>query len=147
MVAVQAKTPGGGAGTAGEHLRVIDDASGKTLTEPAGAMIQPPAPSRWTAGTLTRRCLAPVTRTSRTYSPRLGPRASCSLCVHILISNFRRSQLDVFRDVGAARLPSYLNRFCRRHTRPDQRVDLFRCIPDRCVQYSLPATYSELITV
>ena len=33
------QTPGGGLG--GAHLRVIDDASAKTLTNAAGALIQP----------------------------------------------------------------------------------------------------------
>jgi ISXO2-like transposase domain len=65
--------------------------------------------------------------------------------VHIVISNFKRWQLDVFHGVSAAHLQSYLDELCYRLNRRDARLDLFRRILDRCVLYTPPTTYSQLI--
>ena len=64
---------------------------------------------------------------------------------HIVISNFKRWQLDVFHGVSAAHLQSYLDEFCYRLNRREARLDLFRRILNRCILYTPPTTYSELI--
>ena len=62
-----------------------------------------------------------------------------------MIANFKRWQLDVFPGVSAAHLQSYLDEFCYRLNRREARLDLFRRILKRCILYTPPTTYSELI--
>jgi transposase-like protein len=144
LVAVSAEqTPRGGLGRA--PLRVIDNVSAKTLTNVAGALIQPGSTVK-TDGWTAYRALAnagylhqPHIQATPQAAGELLPRA------HIVISNFKRWQLDVFRGVSAAHLQSYLDEFCYRLNRRDARDDLFRRILNRCVLYTPPTTYSQLI--
>jgi hypothetical protein len=69
----------------------------------------------------------------------------CRSWAHIVISNFKRWQLDVFHGVSAAHVQSYLDEFSYRLNRRDARLDLFRRILNRCVLYTPPTRYSELI--
>jgi len=65
--------------------------------------------------------------------------------VHIIISNFKRWILDVFHGVSAKHLQSYLDEFCYRLNRRKQRTDLFRRVLNRCVRFTEPVTYAQLI--
>jgi transposase-like protein len=144
LVAVSAEqTPQGGLG--GAHLRLIDDASAKTLTKAAGAMIQPGSTVK-TDGWSSYRALPGAGYLHEPHA-EATPQAAGELLpwVHIVISNFKRWQLDVFHGVSPAHLQSYLDEFCYRLNRRDQRLDLFRRILNRCVLYTPPTTYSELI--
>ena len=143
LVAVSAEqTPGGGLGRA--HLRVIGDASAKTLTKAAGAMIQPGSTVK-TDGWSSYRALPGA---GYLHEPHVQstPQSVAELLpwVHIVISNFKRWQLDVFHGVSPAHLQSYLDEFCYRLNRRDQRLDIFRRILNRCVLYTPPTTYAQL---
>ena len=143
LVAVSAEqTPGGGLGRA--HLRVIGDASAKTLTKAAGALIQPGSTVK-TDGWSSYRALPGA---GYLHEPHVQstPQSVAELLpwVHIVISNFKRWQLDVFHGVSAAHLQSYLDEFCYRLNRRDQRLDIFRRILNRCVLYTPPTTYAQL---
>jgi transposase-like protein len=144
LVAVSAeKTPQGGLGRA--HLRVIDDVSAKTLTKAAGATIE--------LGSIVKtdgwRAYRALPNAGYLHDPHVQatPHAAAELLpwTHIVISNFKRWQLDVFHGVSAAHLQSYLDKFSYRLNRRDQRLDLFRRILDRCVLYTPPTTYFQLI--
>ena len=63
---------------------------------------------------------------------------------HIVLSNFKRWTLDIFHGVSPAHLQAYLDEFCYRLNRREQRADLFRRILNRCLLYTDPATYSLL---
>jgi transposase-like protein len=144
LVAVSAEqTPRGGLGRA--HLRVIDNVSAKTLTKAAGAMIEPGS----TVKTDGWRAYRSLPNAGYGHEPHVQatPQAAGELLpwVHIVISNFKRWQLDVFHGVSAAHLQSYLDEFCYRLNRRDARDDLFRRILNRCVLYTPPTTYSQLI--
>jgi len=65
--------------------------------------------------------------------------------VHIIISNFKRWILDAFHGVSAKYLQSYLDEFCYRLNRRKQRTDLFRRALNRCVRFTEPVTYAQLI--
>ena len=95
--------PQGGLGHA--HLRVIDDASAKTLSNAARAQIQPGSTVK-TDGCSAYR--APPAESTPQAAGELLPWA------HIVISNFKRWQLDVFHGVSAAHLRSCLDEFCYR---------------------------------
>lgn len=144
LVAVSAeRTPQGGLGRA--HLRVIENAAAKTLTNAAGATIQPGS----TVKTDGWRAYRALQAAGYVHEPHVQatPQAASELLpwAHIAISNFKRWQLDVFHGVSAAHLQSYLDEFCYRLNRRDARLDLFRRILNRCVLYTPPTTYSELI--
>ena len=166
------------------HLRVIDDASAKTLTNAAGALIQPGSTVKtdgWRAyraltgagylhephAEATPQAAGAMIQPGSTVKtdgwssyralPGAGylhephvqstPQSVAELLpwVHIVISNFKRWQLDVFHGVSAAHLQSYLDELCYRPNRRDARLDLFRRILNRCVLYTPPTTYSQLI--
>jgi len=144
LVAVSAEqTPRGGLGRA--HLRVIDNVSAKTLTKAAGAMIEPGS----TVKTDGWRAYRSLPNAGYGHEPHVQatPQAAGELLpwVHIVISNFKRWQLDVFHGVSAAHLQSYLDEFCYRLNRRDARDDLFRRILNRCILYTPPTTHSQLI--
>ena len=65
--------------------------------------------------------------------------------VHIIISNFKRWILDAFHGVSAKHLQSYLDEFCYRLNRRNQRTDLFRRVLNRCTRLTEPVTYAQLI--
>ena len=110
---------------------MIDDASVKTLTNAAGALI-PPGSTVKTDGWSAYRAL-PAAGYLHEPHAESTPQAAGELLpwVHIVISNFKRWQLDVFHGVSAAHLQSYLDEFCYRLNRRDARLDLFRRILDR----------------
>ncbi|MBE3076778.1 MAG: transposase [Actinobacteria bacterium] len=45
---------------------------------------------------------------------------------HIVLSNFKRWTLDIFHGVSPGHLQAYLDEYCYRLNRHDQRQDLFR---------------------
>jgi len=144
LVAISAEqTPQGGLGRA--HLRVIADVSAKTLTKTAGATIE----SGSTVKTDGWRAYRALPSAGYVHEPHVQatPQAAGELLpwTHIVISNFKRWQLDVFHGVSAAHLQSYLDEFSYRLNRRGQRLDLFRRILDRCVLYTPPTTYAQLI--
>jgi len=65
--------------------------------------------------------------------------------VHVIISNFKRGVLNVFHGVSPKHLQSFLDEFCYRLNRRHQRTDLFRRILNRCVRFTGPVTYAQLI--
>ena len=85
-----------------------------------------------------------LARAARTATPQAA--GELLPCVHIVISSFKRWQLDVFHRVSAAHVQSHLDEFCYRLNRRDQRLDLFRRILNCCVLYTPPTTYVQLIT-
>lgn len=144
LVAISAEqTPQGGLGRA--HLRVIENVSAKTLTNAARAQIEPGSTVK-TDGWQAYQALSAV---GYLHEPHVqaAPQAAAELLpwAHIVISNFKRWQLDVFHGVSAAHLQSYLDEFCYRLNRREARLDLFRRILNRSVLYTPPTTYSELI--
>jgi len=144
LVAVAAEqTPDGGVGRA--HLRVIDDASSKTLSAIARKVIQPGSIIK-TDGWRAYRALSGAGYRHEPHG-QPTPQAASELLPwsHIVISNFKRWQLDVFHGVSPQHLQSYLDEFCYRLNRRGERVDLFRRILDRCVLYTPPITYAKLI--
>ena len=65
--------------------------------------------------------------------------------VHVIISNFKRWVLDIFHGVSPKHLQSYLDEFCYRLNRRRNRIDLFRRILNRCVLFTGPVTYAQLV--
>ena len=65
--------------------------------------------------------------------------------VHVTISNFKRWVLDMFHGVSSKHLQSYLDEFCYRLNRRKQRTDLFRRLLNRCVLFTGPVTYAQLV--
>jgi len=144
LVAVAAEqTPDGGVGRA--HLRVIDDASSKTLSAIARKVIQPGSTIKTDGWRAYRALSGAGYRHEPNGQPT--PQAASELLPwsHIAISNFKRWQLDVFHGVSPQHLQSYLDEFCYRLNRRGERLDLFRRILDRCVLYTPPTTYAQLI--
>jgi transposase-like protein len=144
MVAVAAeRTPEGGFGRA--HLCIIEDASAKSLTCAARATITAGSPVR-TDGWRGYAGLEGAGYDHRSRTMPTGAEIDDWLPFsHIVLSNFKRWTLDVFHGVSAAHLQAYLDEFCYRLNRRHQRVDLFRRILNRCLLYTEPATYAQLI--
>jgi len=65
--------------------------------------------------------------------------------VHIIISNFKRWILDTFHGISPKHLQAYLDEFCYRLNRRWHRSDLFRRILNRCLRFTAPVTYQQLI--
>ena len=65
--------------------------------------------------------------------------------MHVTISNFKRWVLDIFHGVSPKHLQSYLDEFCYRLNRRRSRTDLFRRLLNRCVLYTGPVTYAQLV--
>ena len=61
-----------------------------------------------------------------------------------MLSNFKRWTLGIFGGVSQKHLPAYLDEYCYRLNRREQRADIFRRILNRCARYTEPATYSLL---
>ena len=143
MVAISAEqTPGGGLGRA--HLRVIEDASAKSLAAAAhatiatGSLVKTDAWSGY-AG------LAPAGYDHRPRILASGGDINAWLPFsHIVLSNFKRWALDIFHGVSPAHLQAYLDEYCYRLNRRQERQDLFRRILNRSLLYTEPATYSLL---
>lgn len=143
MVAVAAEqTPGGGLGCA--HLCIVENASAESLTAAARATIA--------AGGLVQtdgwNGYAGLERAGYGHRSRALP-AGVDIdewlpWSHIVLSNFKRWTLDVFHGVSPAHLQAYLDEFCYRLNRREQRQDLFRRVLNRCLLYTGPATYALL---
>jgi transposase-like protein len=135
-------TPAGGLGRA--HLRVIEDASAASLTAAALATIAPGScvqTDGWNG-------YAGLGDAGYGHLPRTLPRGSdvdeWLPFSHIVLANFKRWTLDVFHGVSPAHLQAYLDEFCYRLNRRDEREDLFRRVLNRCLLYTGPAPYSLL---
>jgi ISXO2-like transposase domain len=61
-----------------------------------------------------------------------------------VLSNFKRWAPDIFHGVSPAHLQAYLDEYCYRLNRRQERQDLFRRILNRCLLYTEPATYCLL---
>lgn len=136
-------TAGGGCRRA--HLRVIPDASRNTLNNAATSAINTGS--------------AIVTDGWRGYQGLdergyhhlpvvLGMPENASKVlpwVHIVVANFKRWVLDAFHGVSNKHLQSYLDEFCYRLNRRWKRSDLFRRILNRCLRFTAPITYAQLI--
>jgi len=111
---------------------------------PPGRRSPPAASFRPTVGTATPA----LKRAGYSHRPRTLPTGdaidSWLPWSHIVLSNFKRWALDIFHGVSAAHLQAYLDEFCYRLNRRDQRPDLFRRILNRCLLYTEPATYALL---
>ena len=143
MVAISAEqTPGGGLGRA--HLRVVADASADSLTAAARATIAASS----VVQTDGWKGYAGLERAGYGHLPRgLPTGADIDQWLpwsHIVLSNFKRWTLDIFHGVSAGHLQAYLNEYCYRLNRREQRQDLFRRVLNRCVLYIAPAPYSLL---
>ncbi|MGD0998813.1 MAG: IS1595 family transposase [Thermoleophilia bacterium] len=143
MIAISAEqTPGGGLGRA--HLRVVVDASAASLSAAARTTIA--------AGSVVQtdgwRGYAGLRRAGYGHLPRGLPTGadidSWLPWSHIVLANFKRWTLDIFHGVSAAHLQAYLDEFCYRLNRREQRQDLFRRVLNRCLLYTGPAPYSSL---
>jgi transposase-like protein len=143
MITISAEQmPGGGLGRA--HLGVVADASAASLTAAARATIA--------AGSVVQtdgwRGYAGLERAGYGHLPRGLPTGadidSWLPWSHIVLSNFKRWTLDIFHGVSAAHLQAYLDEYCYRLNRREQRQDLFRRVLNRCLLYTAPAPYSSL---
>jgi len=126
------------------HMQVLDDISGISLGETARDSVTPGSVIA-TDGLPAYRRLASL---NYEHEPLVVEGADASELlpwVHIIISNFKRWILDVFHGVSAKHLQSYLDEFCYRLNRRKQRTDLFRRVLNRCVRFTEPVTYAQLI--
>lgn len=128
------------------HMQVVDSVSGLCLGEAAAAGVAPGSVIR-TDGWGAYRGLAnlgydhePMVQGDLESMAELLPWA------HVVIANFKRWVLDVFHGVSPKHLQSYLDEFCYRLNRRRQRTDLFRRILNRCVRFTGPVTYAQLIS-
>lgn len=64
---------------------------------------------------------------------------------HIVISNFKRWALNTFHGVSAKHLQAYLDEFCYRLNRRWKRSDIFRRVLNRCLLFTAPVTYKQLV--
>ena len=143
MVAISAEqTPGGGLGRA--HLHVVADTGAKSLSAAAQATIAPGS----IAGTDGWVGYVGLERAGYGHLPRdMSTGADIDQWLpwsHIVFSNFKRWTLDIFRGVSPAHLQAYLDEYCYRLNRRNQREDIFRRLLNRCLLYGAPATYSLL---
>lgn len=65
---------------------------------------------------------------------------------HIVIANFKRWILDAFHGVSPKHLQAYLDEFCYRLNRRWDYSDLFRRILNRCLRFTPPVTYAQLVS-
>ena len=143
-VAVMAKQNESG-GCSLAHLRVIGDVGGISLSQAAADHITPGCVLA-TDGFVSNRLLAGL---SFDHQPPVtqGIENAADLLpwVHIIISNFKRWILDVFHGVSSKHLQFYLDEFCYRLNRRNQRTDLFRRVLNRCVRFTEPVTFAQII--
>jgi len=135
-------TPGGGLGRA--HLRVIENASAKSLTAAALATIAPGSMVQsdgWNGYLgLDSAGYGHLPRNTST-----GADVDAWLpWSHIVLSNFERWTLDVFHGVSPRHLQAYLDEYCYRLNRREKREDIFWRLLNRCLLYTGPAPCSLL---
>ena len=63
---------------------------------------------------------------------------------HLVLANFKRWTLDIFHGVSAAHMQAYLDEFCYRLNRREQRHDIFRRVLNRYLLFTGPAPYRFL---
>ncbi|MHB8181958.1 MAG: IS1595 family transposase [Acidithiobacillus ferrivorans] len=126
------------------HMQVLGDISGISLGEAAQSSITPGS----IVATDGLPAYGKLASRGFEHEPLIVGGADASELlpwVHITISNFKRWILDVFHGVSAKHLQSYLDEFCYRLNRRSQRTDLFRRVLNRCVRFTEPVTYAQLI--
>lgn len=143
MVAVSAEhTPSGGLGRA--HLLLVSDGNSSSLDVAASAMIAHGSVVQtdgWRGYMgLTCEGYEHHGRALRT-ADEIDEWLPWS---HIVLSNFKRWMLDVFHGVSPAHLQAYLDEYCYRLNRRQERVDIFPRLLDRCLIHTAPATYAML---
>lgn len=127
------------------HIQIIPDASGDTLKVAAKKTIKENSTIKtdgWLGyNNLDKKGYEHVRRVQqgRKDASKLLP------WVHVVISNFKRWILDIFHGVSPKHLQAYLDEFCYRLNRRWHRKDLFRRILNRCVKFSGPVTYCQLV--
>lgn len=127
------------------HLQVIPDASSQSLTAAAQKNITFGS-TVITDGWPSYHCLAEQGYDHMPWVLETPGEASRILpWSHIVISNFKRWVLNSFHSVSAKHLQAYLNEFCYRLNRRWNRSDLFRRILNRCLRFTIPITYAQLI--
>jgi len=127
------------------HIQIIPDASGKTLNEVAQRTVAENSTIK-TDGWLGYNNLDKAGY-EHIQEVQGDPKNASTVLpwVHVVIGNFKRWILDVFHGVSAKHLQAYLDEFCYRLNRRWQRKDLFRRILNRCVRFSGPVTYNQLV--
>ncbi|HDZ79205.1 MAG TPA: IS1595 family transposase [Gammaproteobacteria bacterium] len=143
VVVIARQNESGGCSLA--HMHVLENTSGLSLGEAARGSIAPGS-TVVTDGLPSYRRLGSL---GYEHEPLVtgGVENAAELLpwVHIIISNFKRWILDVFHGVSAGHFQSYLDEFCYRLNRRRQRTDLFRRVLNRCVRFTEPVTYAQLI--
>jgi len=127
------------------HMQVIPDGSAPSLATAAQRTIAPGS-DILTDGWAGYRALSDQGYTHLAW-PLETPEDALKLLpwVHIAISNFKRWALDTFHGISPKHLQSYLDEFCYRLNRRWYRSDLFRKILNRCLRFTAPITYRELV--
>jgi len=144
LVAVSAERMLDG-GFAMAHMRVIPDASKESLNEVAKETIAEGAKAL-TDGWTGYKGLKAEDFKHRAKVQGSPKNASKILpWVHVVAANFKRWILDIFHRVNSKHLQAYLDEFCYRLNRRNQRTDLFRRLLNRCAKFTAPVTYAQLI--
>jgi transposase-like protein len=127
------------------HMQVIPDAGGQSLTSAAKKCISPSSVIL-TDGWSGYNGL-PEQGYHHQPWPLANPEDAVKVLpwVHITISNFKRWILDIFHGVSSKHLQFYLEEFCYRLNRRWNRADLFRRVLNRCLLFTTPLTYKQLI--
>ena len=127
------------------HMQVLGDTSGLSLGEAATSYVAPGS----VLATDGLPSYQPLADLGFDHEPLITGAVENPMellpWVHIIISNFKRWILDVFHGVSAKHPRSYLDEFCYRLNRRGQRTDLFRRVLNRCVRFTEPVTYAQLI--
>lgn len=127
------------------HIQVTHDISGLSLGDAATSYITPGS----VLATDGLPSYQPLGKRGYDHQPLVttGAQNPAELLpwVHIVVSNLKRWILDAFHGVSAKHLQSYLDEFCYRFNRRSERTDLFRRVLNRCVRFTEPVTYAQLI--
>ena len=135
LAAATEQTPEGGRG--GAHLRLIDDAGAKTLTKAAGAQIQPGGAVKSDGCSAYR---APPAESTPQAAGEPLPSGAHRHPPTSSAGDSTSSRASAPRTCSPTSTSSASG-----SGRRDQRLDLLRRILKRCVLYTPPATYSQLI--
>lgn len=127
------------------HIRVIQDAGTQSLTTAAKTNIAPGS-TILTDGWPSYQNLPAQGYHHQPFVLKTPADASKLLpWVHIVVSNFKRWILDIFHGVSPKHLQAYLDEFCYRLNRRWHRSDLFRRVLNRCLHFTVPSTYKQLV--
>jgi hypothetical protein len=127
------------------YLQVIEDAGARTLTGVAQATIAAGSDVRTDAwngyrGPRARRLRPSAAQAAQGRRHRrlaALTRTSCS-------PTSSAGRIDIFHGVRAAHMQAYLDEFCYRLNRREQRHDIFRRVLNRCLLFTGPAPYRFL---